>query len=269
MSSPAQRFFATHPVFTLQEFEDSRIDSPRAAAVAQALLAHHVGSGRLLRIRRGLYASVPFGADAASFTVDPWLVAARLTDDAILAYHTALEFQGKAHSPHTRCVYLTRRGSRPLRFQGHQFVRAKFPSSLRTEAARRFDVVLLERGGLTARVTSLERTLVDVLDRPDLGGDWEEVWRSLESVEYFDLDRVIRYALLLKNATVVAKVGFFLEQHRERLMVDEKHLRRLRPRRPKEPHYLARSKREPGRLVRGWNLIVPPAVLGQSWRDVS
>jgi len=37
-------------------------------------------------------------------------------------------------------------------------------------------------GGL-ARVTSLERTLVDVLDAPDNCGGREEVWRSREMVE--------------------------------------------------------------------------------------
>ena len=77
------------------------------------------------------------------------------------------------------------------------------------------------------RVTNLERTLVDVLDRPGLSGSWEEIWRSLESVEFFDLDKVVEYALLLGNATTAAKVGFFLEQHRETLMVEDRHLKEL------------------------------------------
>ncbi len=42
------------------------------------------------------------------------------------------------------------------------------------------------------RVASLERTLVDVLNRPRYPGGWEEVWRSLESVAFFDLDRVVQ-----------------------------------------------------------------------------
>ena len=66
--------------------------------------------------------------------------------------------------------------------------------------------------------------MVDVLNRPDLSGGWEEIWRSLESVEFFDFDKVVEYALLLGNATTAAKVGLFLEQHREPLMVEEKHL---------------------------------------------
>ena len=76
-------------------------------------------------------------------------------------------------------------------------------------------------------MTTLERTLVDVLDAPRHGGGWEEIWRSLESVEFFDVDAVTDYALKLGSAVTVAKVGFFLEQHREELMLEESHLERL------------------------------------------
>ena len=126
----------------------------------------------------------------------------------------------------------------------------------------------MDRSGMEVRVTSLERTLVDVLNRPDLSGGWEEIWRSLESVEFFDLDKVVEYAILLGNATTAAKVGFFLEQHRELLGVEEKHLVSLRDLRPRQPHYLERSTRKPGLLVPKWNLVVPREVFERTWADV-
>ena len=109
---------------------------------------------------------------------------------------------------------------------------------------------------------------MDVLDRPDLGGEWEEIWRSLESVEFFDLDKVVEYALLLSNSTTVAKVGFFLEQHREALMVSEEHLRSLGRHRPRQPHYLELTRKRSGRLVTTWNLVVPNELLERSWSEV-
>ncbi len=118
------------------------------------------------------------------------------------------------------------------------------------------------------RVTTLERTLVDVLDRPDLSGSFEEIWRSLESVEFFDLDRVVEYALLLGNATTIAKVGFFLEQHRGPLMVQPHHLKALQDMRPRQPHYLDRAKRTSGRLITEWNLVVPKEVQERTWEEV-
>jgi predicted transcriptional regulator of viral defense system len=124
-----------------------------------------------------------------------------------------------------------------------------------------------DRGAV--RVTTLERTLVDVLDAPRHGGGWEEIWRSLESVEFFDLDAVTDYAFKLQSAVTVAKVGFYLEQHSEELMVEQRHLDRLRERVPRRPTYLERAKREPGKLLSRWNLIVPVRILERSWAEVT
>jgi len=107
-----------------------------------------------------------------------------------------------------------------------------------------------------------------VLDRPDLTGSWEEIWRSLESVEFFDLDQVVEYVLLLENATTAAKVGFFLEQHKETLMADDAHLNPLRSLRPRQPHYFVRGKRKGCQWVKDWNLLIPVEILNRSWGEV-
>jgi predicted transcriptional regulator of viral defense system len=109
--------------------------------------------------------------------------------------------------------------------------------------------------------------MVDVLDRPALGGGWEEIWRSLESVEFFDMDRVVDYALLLENSSTAAKVGFYLESHQQELMVDDTHLDRLRRHAPKQPTYMVRQTK--GRLVTKWNLVVPSQVLDRSWEEIT
>jgi len=263
-------FFATHPVFTLAEFAvwygSRRAGGQRGV---EALLSYHTKSGRLVRVRRGLYAVVPLGVPPAGLPVDPYLLAGKMTDDAVLAYHTALGFHGKAHSVAHQFFYLTKRAARPFAFQGQRFSGLSIPASLRARKAEHFGVVTADRLGLDLRVTAMERTMVDLLDRPQFGGGWEEIWRSLESVEFLDLDAVTEYALLLGNATTIAKVGFFLEQHGSALMVEDRHLDRLRAHRPREPHYLSRRDRRSGRLAPGWNLVVPPAVIEQRWQEIA
>jgi predicted transcriptional regulator of viral defense system len=264
------KFFSNHPVFTMEEFEKFMVEQGSGNQwTRKALLAHHRKQGRILRIRRGLYAVVPPGVEPHKSPLDPYMIAAKMTNDAVLAYHTALELYGKAYSSYEHFFFLTKRKSLPLTFLSYQFRCVLFPKILRVKQQENFGVKLGERAGLSVRVTSLERTLVDVLDRPDLGGGWEEIWRSLESIEFFDLDQVVEYALLLENSTTVAKVGFFLDQHRETLMVDEAHLKPLRKLRPQKPHYMVRSHRSHGRLVKDWNLVVPPEVLEKTWAEVT
>lgn len=262
-------YFARHPVFRFDEFVAAHgSERARSVQASQAVLKHHVRAGNLLHVRRGLYAVVPRGELRENLQVDPYLLAGCMTADAVIAYHTALQLHGKAHSVSRRFTVLTLTRAKPFTFQGTEFVPVPVPAPLRPLPDWGGGLIAKRRSGLEVRVTTLERTLVDVLDAPRYGGGWEEIWRSLESVGFFDLDAVTEYALQLGSAVTVARVGFFLEQHRDQLMVEEHHLERLQQHAPCHPMYLERSKRESGRLLRRWNLVVPEWALNQSWAEV-
>ena len=265
-----QEFLASHPVFTTKEATNYLgRHKARSPWTEKALLAYHVKHKHIIRVRRGLYMTLAPGSAPETQPVDPYLLAAKMSDDAVLAYHTALEFHGRAYSAFPRFHYLTTSNARPVTFRNNRFEPVRVPRQLRSKHKTDFGVLERERAGLPVRVTSFERTLVDALDRLDLCGGWEEVWRSLESVEFFDLDQVIKYSLLLGNATTTAKVGFFLEQHRQTLMVEDSHLRRLRKNRPRGPHYAAdRNGKRAVKFLPQWNLIVPEHVVERAWEEV-
>ncbi|MBM3298424.1 MAG: transcriptional regulator [Deltaproteobacteria bacterium] len=262
-------FLSQHAVFTVDELD--LFLSSRGSGnpnTRKSLLAYYRNQGRILPVRRGLYATVPFDADPASSPIDPYLVAAKMTTDAVLAYHTALEFHGKAYSVYTRLHYISKSKSLPLKFQSHEIRGVPVPPPLRAKCKELFGVISHKRSGVELRVTNLERTFVDVLDRPYLTGSWEEIWRSLESIEFFDLDQVVEYSTLLENATTAAKVGFFLDQHKETLMVEDSLLNPLRKLRPRQPHYLIRGKRKGCQWVKDWNLMIPAEIMNKSWGEV-
>jgi predicted transcriptional regulator of viral defense system len=262
-------FLSQHEVFTVEELDHFLAEKGSGKPnTRKALLTYYRKQGRIVPVRRGLYAVVPFGFSPDSCPVDVYLIAAKMTGDAVLGYHTALEFHGKAYSVYNRLQYLSSKRSLPVVFRNHEFIRVSVPQPLLVKGKEMFGVLRQKRSGSELRVTGLERTLVDVLDRPELTGSWEEIWRSLESVEFFDIEQVIEYVTLLENSTTAAKVGFFLEQHREGLMLDDIHLKPLQRLRPRQPHYLKRGKRRGGRWVKKWNLMVPDDILNQSWGDV-
>jgi predicted transcriptional regulator of viral defense system len=258
-------FFARHPVFSVDEFAAARIETKRVSQ--HALLSHHIRAGRLLHVRRGLYAAVPEGFRADSYMVDPYLIVARATDDAIVAYRSALALHGYSYSVHNTMTYLTaKRESTKFMFQGTEYIGVTQPTALLKQGLESTGVDLVDRVGMHIRVTSLERTLVDCFDRLDLAGGIEEAWRSLEAVTYLKLKPLLDYIVLLDNAVTSAKVGFFLDMNKERLHVSEKDLDFLRGRRPQHPTYMFRSERA-GKLVPVWNLIVPRNVLERSWEE--
>lgn len=261
-----QGFFNQHPVFTHEEFvkflANKGEENPNTS---KALLAYHLRAGRIYRIRRGLYASIPLGTSPNEFSVDQYQIAAKLTDDAVIGYYSALALYGRAYSVRSVLTFLSNHEFRKLIFQSYEYQRIFFPKTLRKHKQENFEVKLIQ--GYGVRATSFERTLVDMLDRPDLCGGWEEIWRSLELVEYFNIDKVIEYALLLNNSTTIAKVGFYLEQHQKILNVENHQLKQLQAYRPKHPHYMERERKLPSQYSTKWNLMVPKQIIEKSWEE--
>ncbi len=137
-----------------------------------------------MRIRRGLYAVIPPGVEPDKLPIDQYLVASKMSSDAVLGYHIALEFFGKAYSAYSHTYFFSCSSVRNSRIRSKLYVGVSHPKSLRDKGKELVEVLTRERQGVPLKVTSLERTFIDIFDRPDLGGGWEEVWRSIETVEY-------------------------------------------------------------------------------------
>lgn len=221
------------------------------------LLAGLCSHGELVRVRRGLYAR----AKAEAGGPNPYLVAARLAPDAVLGVRTALEVRGLAPATAHRCTYFTRLAStgRGPVWCGTTMQPVSHPTAL-VRAGRPFaETELLDGNGYgPMRVATVERTFVDVLDRPRLTGEWPDVMQALSAIPAIDFDRMIGYLESLDNATTAAKAGWFLERHQEQYGVTADVLNRLEALRPRGPHYLSRTRRESGRYIARWNLVVPP-----------
>jgi len=117
------------------------------------------------------------------------------------------------------------------------------------------------------RITNAARTFVDVLDRIELCGGWEEVYRSISNLAVLDIDQVVDYCLMLNNARLNAKVGYFLSQRKGAFAVTEQQLAQLLKGKPKVAQYIAGDAGEKFQLVKTWNIYLPLSVIKQSWEE--
>lgn len=253
----ALQYFRTHPVFTLGEFRRT-VGTQATPSTSQTLIKYHLSRGNLRLVERGVYAVVPPGVDAKQFGPDRFLVAAALRPDAVLAYHSALELLGVAHSTFRDVFFLTSRRRKDLRLSGGRIRALLHPKRLRERRAEDYGVEVRERAGVKLHVTGPERTLVDCLVTPRYAGGLEEALQSLRGIAAFDLDRLAGYLDLLGTRRAFAVVGAYLEQEAARLFVPPAYLDRLAKQVPRSPGYLARTSTG-GRFLRRWNLIVPRA----------
>lgn len=206
-------------------------------------------------MRRGLYEIMPIEHIGKQKPVaDKFLLARKIVEPYCFVYHTALELHGVANSAFYNTVYIA--STRQFRHFTYDDIEFKWIPRKQLTGSE-YAIWRTAR----IRVTDRERTVVDCLDRVDLAGGFEELYKSLLSMRNLNLLRLREYAKLAKKKVLFHKLGFFLSlpRIREVWSVDETELVKIREELSTRIFYFETSKGQ-GRLSREWNLIVPNKV---------
>ena len=115
----------------------------------------------------------------------------------------------------------------------------------------------MDRLGLPVKLTTLERTIADLFDRPDLAGGAQELFDSLDLVAGIQVDALVRHVRERRAATAAGALGFWLEREREWLAVPARTLDELRTLSPASPRYALGARPGASRAIPGWNVILP------------
>jgi predicted transcriptional regulator of viral defense system len=257
-SSMTTRYLEQHAVFTLDEFM-AEVDGTVSEPTRYTNLRNAVERGQVRRLTRGLYAS-NMGV-YRDRTPRATLVAAKSAPDAVLAYHTALEAHGVAHSVSRLVFFMSDRRVNVFSVDGYRFQRVAAPKGLAGTGAYS---QLVRSGDDLVSATTPERTMVDCLMRLDLAGGLEETLRSVGGFPNMDSERVVDYVGALGSPTAAARAGWLLELGRAMWHVPGSDLDRLRTMIGRGPYRLGGSVPS-STLVAGWRLYVPAGLPYQEW----
>lgn len=178
----------------------------------QRFLAYLAARGWLVRIRRGLYATVPLDAvDPADWYEDPWVIASKVFSPSFyIGGWTACEYWDLTEQLFRDTVVIT---TRKLRRRGIEI--QGFPYHVKRAAEYKiFGTQTVWRDQTRVKVSDPTRTVVDVLDAPYIGGGIRHVVEVLETYlrgEHRRDTLLIRYVRRLGNRTVFKRLGYLLE----------------------------------------------------------
>jgi predicted transcriptional regulator of viral defense system len=263
----AASFLSAHPIFTRAEFA-AAFGHPASAANVTSLLRHHLRAGNIKRVSREVFAAVPAHLAVERIVIDRFTAASKLRTDGVLGFHSALELHGIAYSEFNEVQLISagRTELVELPFGACRFVTP--PKALVAAGKADYLTTTMDRQGVAVRVTAVERTLVDVLHRPELAGGVEEVLKSLDLVRYLDPARVADYVEMLDNRSIASVFGWWLEKRRGTLGVTDDVLARLRVRLPRSKHYALGA--EPGHAVfiKPWRVLLPAEAVDAAFEGV-
>lgn len=243
-------FFSLYPVFNLDQARE------HLSGNARRKVFYAIERGRVIQVRREIFAVVPPGIKPEHYQPVHFLVMKAARPDAVMAGHTALELNGGAYSMWNTCdAYSNMRRNR-FRFQSVNYRIAAHPTKLVRADLEMAGLQYHYVGRIAVPYLGRERCVADGFDRPRLFGGVAELTHSLHGLQMLDFDLLGKLLDAYSSHTLNAAVGWFLERNRENLYVPETFLDRLADSVPKSPHYLDRK---PGlaQLAAKWNLIIP------------
>ncbi len=169
----------------------------------------------LLKIRKGVYAIVPFEAGepgSASYTLHNFVIASFLVEPYYIGYWSALNHYGLTdQTPPAVYVATTRpRNSRTILDTRFRFV--TIPKR------KMFDTNEIEIERRKVRISSREKTIVDCLDHPEHCGGVEEVAKAVYFArEEIECKKLVELAQRIGNNAVLKRLGYIAEM----LQLDE------------------------------------------------
>ena len=174
------------------------IGNPRSAAT---LLGRYQKQGYIMQVRRGLYCVTNMATQQPE--ANKYQIASAITPTAYVAYHAAMEYHGLAHQVYYDVIIGTEQSFRAFDFDGNHF-------------APHFSTLALGIDNPVAdshvRVTNVERTLIDCIDRIDLCGGLEELVNCLRGVHYMREELLMAVLKAYYKTALYKKTGFLFEQ---------------------------------------------------------
>ena len=193
-------------IFTLEDA--ARI--VKSKTYAMTILWGYIEDALVVKIRRNLYAVTNLATK--HIAANRYEVASSLTPTAYVAYHSALEFYGVANQVFNTMYVASESIFNSFEFAGLSYMYAKSPTNVGIETP------VMSYG---IRVTSLERTVIDCIDRIDRCGGSEEMLQCFGMIMHISEAKLMEVLASYDKATLYKKTGFVLSRFRGRFNLSD------------------------------------------------
>ncbi|MBO4573091.1 MAG: hypothetical protein J5762_04930 [Clostridia bacterium] len=207
-------------------------------------MASMVRSGKVVKIRNGLYAQIDnLGVPLTT----KFEIASKINDESFVSHHSALEYYGVANQVFNTLTVGSKRKFNDFSFDDVDYTR---------QAVKDYtQVIYIVTAGV--RIATLERAVVDCIDNIDLGGGIDELLNALEQIRVLDENRLAEILQAYNKVILYQKVGFILEQYKDKYMLSEKFFADCKSRLTNQIKYFLNDEYSDIAYNSDWQLMAP------------
>ena len=235
-------------IFHLSEFADK---TGMSIFSASTTLNRWKKAGVVEQIRRDLYCvKNPVGNIPA---VHKFEVACKISNTSFLSHHSALEFHGLGHQ-----IFNVVMVSDKAAFRSFVFDDYDYKSYVTKDIG--MNGVITSRVNPNVRVTNLERTFVDCIDRVGRAGGAEELFHCFEGLYEMDFLKIEQYLKIYNKVCLFKKVGYVAERLRDTVDVPEDFVAKCREiGKATVSNFSTTEKCDV--FIKEWNLYIPKIIV--------
>ena len=214
-------------------------------STAKSLLSAGVKNGTICRVKMNLYAVTDLATLRCA--ANKYEIASHISDTACVAYHSAMEYHGLGHQVFNEVNVITPFAFKSFEFEGMAYIRRQ------PTIAEGVTTPIMDS---KVRVTDLERTIIDCIDRIKYAGGLEELLNNLSSIAYVDEDKLQLYLADYGKAHLYQKTGYLLSMFKKQMRLSSGFFRQCKANVGQSTRYLTDSV-ENTAYVAEWRLCVP------------
>jgi len=214
------------------------------------LLKNMRKKGALDKVKSNLYIRIPAHIvhDKGKYVEDPILVAEHFVKPYFFAYYTALYLHGLSQQ-YTHHYYLsTTKHIQEVNYHGNIIQ----PVILKEKRFFGFEKMNFREEEII--VSDLERTIVDVINRPEYAGGYEEILRCLLDLERVDWDKLFEYVKRMGVKILFNRTGFIFELLKNSVKAPESFLKKLQKKLSSNIYYFEKNRK--GYFNKKWKIVV-------------
>ena len=234
-------------IFRLSDFVDK---TGMTISSASTTLNRWKKAGVVYKIRRDLYCvKNPVGNIPA---VHKFEIAGKISNTSFLSYHSALEYHGIGHQIFNVVMVAGKAAFRSFSFDDCDY------QSYVTKIG--INGVITSSANPNIRVTDLERTFVDCIDRVGRAGGAEEIFHCFEGLYEMDFLKIERYLNIYNKVCLYKKVGYVAERLKDQIDVPADFVEKCREiSKATVSNFSATEKCKV--FVKEWNLYIPLVIV--------
>jgi predicted transcriptional regulator of viral defense system len=217
---------------------------------AYNLLKNMRKKGALDRVKSNLFVRIPphIVHDKGRYMEDPVLIGKHLTSPYFFSYDSALHLHGLAFQPASHFYLSTTKPIQRVQYHGIVFQ----PIILTKKRFFGFKEIKYQEEKVF--VSDLERTIVDVMNRPEYAGGYEEIIRSFQDLEKVEWKRLLKYLDRMGEKILINRIGFVFDLLGEFIGTPDKFLQELEGKLSENIYYFEKNRK--GSYMRKWKIIV-------------